>query len=171
MRFPVSRPLYSLLSFFQFPVAWEVSVGTVVFRTREGGDREYLLLHYPSGHFDFPKGHIESGETEEMTARRETQEETGLADLTLHPHRISIRYFYRARGAEYGRRKREGRGTWIFKLVHFYPAETIEREVKLSHEHIGSCWLPFAEALNRVTFDNARVVLGQVESWLHETRG
>ncbi|MBD3304395.1 NUDIX domain-containing protein, partial [Candidatus Woesearchaeota archaeon] len=40
---------------------------------------KYLLVkHKEGGHWDFPKGHAEEGETEEETALREIYEETGL---------------------------------------------------------------------------------------------
>ena len=43
-----------------------------------------LLIHQRKGHWSFPKGHVESGETEEMTALREVKEEVGL-DVRLTP--------------------------------------------------------------------------------------
>lgn len=168
MKLPVIKPLYSLLRLFGVPVAWEVSVGTPVFRLREDGVREYLLLRYPSGHYDFPKGHIEAGETEEETLRRETVEETGLSLSRVYPFRTSIKYFYQARGTEGERRRREGRGTWVFKQVHYYPAQATEGEVVLSHEHIGFLWMPYAEAMRTVTFENARRVLRESEAYLLE---
>lgn len=165
MYIPVWKPLYLLLKILGFPVIWEVSVGAVVFR-EENGRRLYLLLHYPSGHFDFPKGHIESGETEEMTLRRETEEETGIRDLQVSLERTSIRYFYIARGNEREKRLQKKRGIWIFKQVHFYPAETQEQDIRISHEHIGSVWLPYEEALAKVTFENARRILIGTEASL-----
>lgn len=165
MNLPVFKPLFSLLKLLGCPVVWEVSVGSVVFRTTEG-KRQYLLLHYPSGHFDFPKGHIEEGETEEMTLRRETEEETGIRDLSVAKYRTSIRYFYVAKGNEREKRLRSGKGVWIFKQVHFYPAETKTADVEISHEHIGSAWLPFEEALEQVTFENAKRVLRETEHYL-----
>ncbi|MEP7162546.1 MAG: NUDIX domain-containing protein [Candidatus Moraniibacteriota bacterium] len=173
MRLPVNKSLYRGLRFFGFPVAWDVSVGGVVFRESASLGREYLLIQYPSGHFEFPRGHIEEGETEEETLRRETEEETGITDLVVYPLRMSARFFYTAKGNEYTRRKREGRGTIIFKEAHYYPAKTGASEVVLSHEHIDMIWLPFEEALEKVTFDNARRILSQTEIWLrqnaHET--
>lgn len=167
MRFPVNKILFRTLKLLGFPVIWEVSVGSVLFRVLADGTREYLILQYPSGHFDFPKGHVEAGETEEDTLRRETEEETGIRDLRVLPGRVSIRYFYEARGNEYERRRREGRGTWIFKIVHFYPAEAFQStEVKISHEHIGSIWLPFDQAIAKVTFKNAKRVLRATEDAL-----
>lgn len=165
MRMPVFKPLYFLLKLLGFPVIWEVSVGAVVFRT-EKDRRFYLLLHYPSGHFDFAKGHVESGETEEMTLRRETEEETGISDLKVFPRRTNIRYFYVAKGNEREKRLRSKRGIWIFKRVHFYPAQTQTQDIKISYEHIGSVWLPYEEALAKVTFDNAKRVLMETETYL-----
>lgn len=165
MRLPVFKPLYVFLRILGAPVAWEVSVGAVVFREKEGR-RLYLLLHYPSGHFDFPKGHIEKGETEEMTLLRETQEETGMKDIAVLPRRVSIRYFYVAKGTERKKRRRSGRGIWIFKQVHFFPARTNTHTVDLSYEHIGFVWLPYEAALRQVTFENARRVLRESEAFL-----
>lgn len=152
-----------MLRAFGFPVVWEVSVGAVVFR-EESHQRLYLLLRYPSGHLDFAKGHIEAGESEEMTLRRETEEETGIMDLTVLRKRISIRYFYVAKGNERRKRLMSGRGVWIFKQVHFYPAQTASRDIKISHEHTGFIWLPYEEALTQVTFANARRVLIETEA-------
>lgn len=146
-------------------MVWEVSVGAVVFRM-EDKRRLYLLLRYPSGHFDFVKGHMEEGETEEITLRRETMEETGIEDLIIYKKRTSIRYFYRAKGTEREKRLRQGRGTWIFKQVHFYPAETKVENVRISEEHTGALWLPYEEALAQVTFENARRVLSETENHL-----
>ena len=53
----------------------EKSCGIVLFREEEG-TRQFLLLHYPSGHWDLAKGHVEEGETEHETATRELLEET-----------------------------------------------------------------------------------------------
>jgi 8-oxo-dGTP pyrophosphatase MutT (NUDIX family) len=159
------RLLYDILKFFGCPVIWEISVGAVVFR-EENNKRFYILLHYLSGHFDFPKGHIENGETEEMTLRRETEEETGIRDLKIFSKRVSINYFYIAKGNEREKRLKVGRGVWIFKQVHFYPARTNEKEVKISREHIGFIWLPYEEALTKVTFENARRILMETEAYL-----
>ncbi len=165
MKLPVFKPLYLLLKMCGLPVEWEVSVGSAIYRETPEG-RLYLLLQYPSGHYDFAKGHVELGETEEQTLRRETEEETGINDLTVLASRVSIRYYYVAKGNEKIRREEEGRGIYIFKQVHFYPAETKTMEVKLSHEHIGYVRLPFEEAVKKVTFENARRVIRLAEEEL-----
>jgi len=43
-------------------VIYERSAGAVVFHIDGSGKREYLLLHYPSGHWDFPKGMLQGGD-------------------------------------------------------------------------------------------------------------
>lgn len=164
MQLPVNRVLYQVLTFLSVPTAWEISAGAVIFRD-DLGRRQYLLLQYPSGHFDFAKGHVEEGETEMMALCRETEEETGLTDIDIMKERMSIRYFYIAKGEEAKKRRTQRRGTWIFKEVHFYPARLRSSQtVRLSEEHIGFVWLPYEEAVTKATFSNAKNLIIQTEA-------
>ena len=46
-----------------------------------------LLLQYPQGHWDFPKGHVEETDVSNMaTAARELNEETGIKDIEFVPN-------------------------------------------------------------------------------------
>jgi 8-oxo-dGTP pyrophosphatase MutT (NUDIX family) len=129
----------------------EYSAGVILFR---GVPRAYLILDYGS-HWDFPKGHVEAGETAETTARRELQEETGITEAAFVPGFVEqMRYVYRRR-AEHMR-----------KVVTYFLAETPTVEVRLSHEHCGYAWLPFAEAQTRLTFQTARDLLAAAERFL-----
>ena len=58
----------------------ERSAGIVFFRKIQN-DIDFLLLNYPSGHWDLVKGHIESGEKPRDAAIRESKEETGITDI------------------------------------------------------------------------------------------
>ncbi|HWQ60418.1 MAG TPA: NUDIX domain-containing protein [Candidatus Fimivivens sp.] len=165
MKPPVWKPIYFLFRLFGAPVSWEVSAGSVVFR-EECGRRLYLVLKYRSGHYDFPKGHIEAGETPERTAQRETGEEVNIWETDVLPFRKTIRFFYAPKGEEYEDRKRSGRGLWIFKVVHFFPLRTKQSEISVppdSHENASAEWLPYAEARKRLTHENARLVLDMAE--------
>ena len=63
---------------------YEKSCGAVVFY-RSGDTTKYLLVKNRNGRcWSFPKGHVESGETEKQTAAREIKEETGL-DVYFKP--------------------------------------------------------------------------------------
>jgi bis(5'-nucleosidyl)-tetraphosphatase len=149
-------------------IAFEKSVGAVVFR-KEGDKIYYLLLKYRNGHWDFPKGHIESGETEEETMRRETREETGIDDLKIIPEfSEKFRYFYIARGNEYKERKAKGAGILIAKKVIFYLAETSQKEVNLSIEQVNYIWLEFGEALKKVTYNSPKRVLKKANKFLEK---
>ena len=125
----------------------EKSAGAVVFR-KEKGVFKYLLLHYQAGHWDFPKGNIEKGESLEETVKREIKEETGIFNLDFVPgFKKSIEYFYKLKGKN------------IFKIVTFFLVETKTKKVKISWEHRGYKWLPYEEALEQLTFKSAKEVL------------
>ena len=131
----------------------ENSCGAVVFR--ENGEREYLLLHYEAGHWDFVKGNIEPHESEKDTVIRELREETGILRARfIDDFREEISYFYR-RG-----------GRTIFKEVTFFLIETKDTEVKLSYEHIGYEWLTYQHSLKRLTHGNAKKVLQRANTFL-----
>lgn len=132
----------------------EKSAGAIIFR-KEGNKIYYLLLHYQSGHWDFPKGNIEKGEEEKETVRREVREETGLQDIEfIEGFKEIIKYFYRLKGKK------------IFKMVVFYLAETKTEEVKISWEHTGFKWLLYNEALEELTFSNAKEILKKANQFL-----
>ena len=124
----------------------EKSAGVLVFR--KSNDRlEYLILHYPHGHWSFPKGHVEGKETEKEAAKREVSEETGIKNLDFLDFKEKISYFFKKNDKT------------VYKEVVYFLAYTKERKVKISHEHQGYDWLEFKEALERLTFDNAKQVL------------
>jgi len=138
----------------------EKSAGAVVFR-KEGNKIYYLLLHYPSGartprnYWDFPKGHIERGEKEIETVKREVKEETGLEDIKfIEGFKKWVKYFFRFQGKT------------VFKIVIFYLVETKNKNVKISSEHIGYKWLPYEEALEQLLFKNAKEILKKANDYL-----
>ena len=70
---------------------YEKSCGAVIFR--KDGDWNVLLIRHAKGrHVSFPKGHVESGETESQTAEREILEETGLRVRVDRRFRAENRY-------------------------------------------------------------------------------
>jgi len=56
----------------------EKSCGAIVYRRSHGNIEILLIRHLNSGHWSFPKGHMEPGETEMETAVREIREETAI---------------------------------------------------------------------------------------------
>jgi 8-oxo-dGTP pyrophosphatase MutT (NUDIX family) len=131
----------------------EKSCGLVVFNSNK-----ILLLKYSAnntqgegGHWDFPKGHVEQNETELETALRELEEETGISKVEIiDDFRHSISYTFSRRSES------------ISKEVIFFLASTVEKRVTLSHEHIDYAWLDFNNALEKLTYENARQILKKV---------
>ena len=68
------------------------SCGTVVFRVNEGKVEFLLLYQNGAGTWSFPKGHMEPGETEVETARRETLEEIGINVRVYPQYRKEVHY-------------------------------------------------------------------------------
>jgi 8-oxo-dGTP pyrophosphatase MutT (NUDIX family) len=132
----------------------ECSAGVVLFHQEHPeASRDYLLLDYGS-HWDFAKGHLQSGETPRITALRELLEETGIAaPRLLAGFEETIRYTYRKAGVP------------VEKRVVFFLAESPTRSVVLSHEHHAFCWLPYAEAHQRVTYQTARELLARAHAF------
>ena len=69
----------------------EKSCGIVIV-TYVDSEIRYVLVQSRAGHFGFPKGHTEVGETEEETALREVLEEVGLQPVLLEGFREVSEY-------------------------------------------------------------------------------
>ena len=135
----------------------ETSAGIVLFR-KEGSKKLFLLLHYPSGHWDFVKGKMEQGESTHQTAIREAQEETGITDITfVENFEEWIEYNFKYQGE------------LVQKKVVFFLAETKTKEIKISHEHSGYTWMDYNSSMGKTTFDNAKTVLTKAQNLLSHT--
>jgi 8-oxo-dGTP pyrophosphatase MutT (NUDIX family) len=111
------------------------AAGAVVFRRSERGIRLLLLRAYQN--WDFPKGLVEPGENELDAARREVEEETGLADLDY----------------PFGEEFKETVPYAGNKVARYYVAETGEEKIELPvspelgrPEHHEYRWVSFDEA-------------------------
>ena len=144
----------------------EKSAGAIIYRI-ENNAPHYLLLHYHSGHWEFAKGHIEEGENPEEAAKREIREETGIKDIKIIPgFKEYSKYFFKKSYGLEGEAKKNA--PWVFKLVVFFIAKTDEKDVKISSEHIGFAWLPIEEALKKITYKNAKILLSKAHNYLLE---
>ena len=135
----------------------ETSSGVVLFR-KENEKILFLLLHYPSGHWDFVKGKMESGESPHETAKRETREETGIIDVKF------LDYF-----EEWIQYNFQFEGELVQKKVIFFLGETKTKDIKISHEHLNYTWMDYSTAMEKITFDNAKTVLSKSYTLLSKT--
>jgi len=137
------------------------SCGAVVFSQKSGGKREYLLIqHSDGGHWAFPKGRMEEGESEKQTAVRETEEETGINDLIfIDGFREEIRYT-----AKYNEIK-------VSKTAILFIAKTNTLDIKLSDEHTDFRWREFKEAMDLLTYDDTKQILKKADDFLKNKIG
>ena len=135
------------------------SCGVIIFHipknSKNKNDYEFLLLHYESGHWDYVKGHVEKNETEIETALRELDEETSLKDVkVIKGYKEDLSYIF------------SHNKQLINKTVVYFLAESKENNIKISDEHIDYIWLPYKEALEKLTFQNAKNLLKKAFSFI-----
>tara|TARA_B100000029_G_scaffold377321_1_gene371986 strand:+ start:1878 stop:2297 length:420 start_codon:yes stop_codon:yes gene_type:complete len=134
----------------------EVSAGIILYND-VNGRKEFLVLKYPGGHWDFVKGKIENSEEPKQTAIRETKEETGIVDVEfIDGFYEEISYTFYVKNEEIG------------KKVIFYLGKTKSTDVLLSHEHIDFVWLDFDDAMEKITYDNAKRILVKANNLLQD---
>ncbi|BBM88282.1 bis(5'-nucleosyl)-tetraphosphatase [Candidatus Uabimicrobium amorphum] len=111
------------------------SCGFLIFRREP---REFLLLKHPH-RYDFPKGHVDNGESDLQCALRELYEETGLTAENITIDGFSCETDYVTRYKRFGNQK-------VHKtVVIFLGWLEVETEIKLS-EH-GACeWFSWPTA-------------------------
>jgi bis(5'-nucleosidyl)-tetraphosphatase len=115
----------------------------------------YLLLHHTAGHWDFPKGTMEAGESKEETALRELSEETGLTvDLdTGFEEKSEYEYMHYQWGL-------------IPKTVYYFVGKAHAEEVVLSDEHTDYLWLSYDDALKTITHQNSQDILKKAHTYI-----
>jgi bis(5'-nucleosidyl)-tetraphosphatase len=136
------------------PTRHERSAGVLVYRGKRN-DPHFLLLDY-GRHWDYPKGHVEEGEDDRTAALRELEEETGITEIELADGFLhEMAYFFR--------HKKRG---MVRKTVVFFLGHTDEKKIELSDEHVAAEFLPYKEALKRVTYPKAKDALKKAKAFL-----
>lgn len=122
---------------------YEKSCGAVVF----DGDK-ILLIKQLEGHWGFPKGHVEGGETEVQTAVREIKEETN------YDVEIDERYRYQE---SYSPKED------VKKDVVYFVAKKMGGNMLAQVEEIQDIkWLSIEDAINKLTYQSSKNVLREV---------
>ena len=123
----------------------EKSCGAVVWRRGNDG-KVYILMirHRHGGNRSFPKGHMERGETEYMTAVREVYEETAV-QIRIHSDFRETVHYSPMPGVE--------------KEVVYFLTETKQEEIRPRAGEIAKVeWVPVEEVENSLTHENDKII-------------
>ncbi|MCM1297992.1 MAG: NUDIX domain-containing protein [Firmicutes bacterium] len=131
---------------------YEKSCGAIVYRKYHGNTEILLIKSVKSGHWSFPKGHMEEGETEEETAKREIKEETGLDALLDTGFRETVTYSP----------KRNTKKT----VVYFVGMAASHDLIPQQDEIAELKWLEIGQAQNLLTYDNDRLTLSKAKGFI-----
>jgi len=122
----------------------EPTAGGVIFRRNKKGEVNFLLYQDARDRWTIPKGHIEPGETAQVTARREIGEETGLKNIELHGWLGKVNFRYRRID------KLVLMTTQVYLVKALDPNEKLQKEEWMN----GLKWFSFHEALDEVEYED-----------------
>lgn len=131
---------------------YEKSCGAIVYRKYHGNTEILLVRSIKSGHWSFPKGHVEEGETEEETARREIKEETGLDVLLDTGFRETVTFSP----------KRNTK-----KTVVYFVGMATSRELIPQQEEISELkWHEIGQAIGVLTYENDKTIVSKAKAFI-----
>ena len=137
---------------YELSCHYESSCGAVVYRIINGEVRFLLIKNKRSLNWGFPKGHMERGESEHMTAYREVLEETGIHINFLPDFRVKSEYSIQNR---------------IEKKVIIFLATTNDTRTIIQREEIEEyLWLGYDKALEALRFSNDKQILIKANEYL-----
>lgn len=120
----------------------------------------FCLVQHAGEHWGFPKGHPDSNETEEETAKRELQEETGIKNCEIITDKsFEQKYIFEKDEIIYDKTVK-----YFIGIVSDISSEIPEN---FQHEISEVKWLPYNEARELITYENAKVLIDEVYEYLH----
>lgn len=126
-------------------MAKEVSCGILVIRSNNKKRELLLIRSRKGGHWSYPKGHMEPGETQMETARREVWEETGLNVEPL-PHEVHSTEYVLPNG---------NTKEVVYFMGKYAGGEAHHQEAELTE--LG--WFSLEDAMEIVTYESDRKIL------------
>ena len=133
-------------------MTYEKSCGGIFYRKFHGNTEILLIKHIKSGYWSFPKGHVENGETEEETAKREIKEETGIDVYIDSGFRETVTYSPRKDAK---------------KEVVYFVARAKNYDYTPQLEEISEIrWVGIGQAHNLLVYDNDKLIVNKAKSFI-----
>ena len=129
------------------------SCGVVAYKRIENINH-YLIIQSLNGDVGFPKGHMESGESELETAIRELKEETGVDVKVIQGFRRQIEYELRRIPDT------------IKQSVYFLGQCTSDKIICQEAEVAEASFISYEDALKILTFEETKNILKDAEIFI-----
>ena len=107
------------------------AAGGIVFKN------DAVLSIFRLNRWDFPKGHVEAGETDTEAALREVTEETGIDELTIEKDLNHTYHIFRDKDQDF-----------VLKETHWYQMRTASEKSPIPQTEEGihlAKWIPFSQ--------------------------
>jgi bis(5'-nucleosidyl)-tetraphosphatase len=127
-----------------------------IHKTEDFSEMQFLLIRHWAGHWGFPKGHADPGETPIATACRELEEETGIQAYKVLDDTSFIEQYSFTKDNQI-----------VEKTVTYFIATIASQAVTCQDAEIQAyTWVNFDTALQTITFDQAKRILQRVHDHL-----
>jgi bis(5'-nucleosidyl)-tetraphosphatase len=142
----------------------DIAYGVIVFYIENDGNLnceiQFLILKQIQGHWSFPKGHADKGESKLETALRELEEESGIKDVELISDLPQILDEYTIK---------PGTPEETHKVVEFYIGRVKNKDVEMQKGEIfDHKWITNETGNEVFTFDSSRRILKAAYSIVKE---
>ncbi len=125
---------------------------------KKGGEWEFLVIKSRRGHWGFPKGHANPGETPVLAATRELREETGITRAAVYED-----IFFTESHAV------SGDVRVVTKLVTWFLGVAAGDQIVNpldTEEIVENRWLDFKGAFPLITYESTKQILLDVKEYL-----
>ena len=135
----------------------EYSIGIIPIKKTVQG-LKFLLVQHNQGHWGFPKGHPEKGETARETAKREFEEETGITTYNIQRSPAFVESYINPKQER-------------MKTVLYFIAYVDETDLVIQEEEIqGYGWFKVKSVRAQISFDESRNMFDDILEYLEQTQ-
>lgn len=132
-------------------MTYEKSCGAIIVKK----DQVFLVKQRKAGDYNFPKGHVEQGETEEETAYREVKEETNLSISILSQYRYDMSF-------QKDQTTKKEVVYFLASLLDDHDAKRLEREL------LEMRWVDLDQVSDLIVYPELREVWSQALHDIHQ---